>query len=181
MATDHLTVDPEISGQKYTLISLLNDERGVCIGIKVRGTYTRDVDSAARSIQMRDPHHSIYVMKTGYWTGLSGIDQSALNTAAAAAAAAAVGAAGAAPVVPAAAVGAAAGTGTGTAPVVLAVPSVRNRYKTHLVQYLDLSKLDSCTVCLDTIRDVSVLPCLHMFCKECVDPVSTCPICRAPI
>eukprot|EP00899_Mesostigma_viride_P019750 jgi/Mesvir1/27777/Mv07460-RA.1 len=40
----------------------------------------------------------------------------------------------------------------------------------------------SCSVCLDKEMQVVLFPCCHAcLCRECVDKLSSCPICREPI
>jgi len=39
-----------------------------------------------------------------------------------------------------------------------------------------------CAICMDSwIRPVQLLPCSHVFCADCVAPLSVCPMCRAVI
>ena len=51
----------------------------------------------------------------------------------------------------------------------------------------DLKKHLECAVCLDHFQDPKVLPCLHTYCKKCLEKVQkqsdgrsviTCPECR---
>lgn len=51
----------------------------------------------------------------------------------------------------------------------------------------DLSSIEICSICLENIADCTVMPCGHVFCKECIkelkkrDIISNCSICRQNI
>lgn len=38
-----------------------------------------------------------------------------------------------------------------------------------------------CSVCLDSLCDTVLLPCMHLFCSDCVDKLVECPQCRRPV
>ena len=53
-------------------------------------------------------------------------------------------------------------------------------------QSQDLKRLMECSICLETFDDPRTLPCLHSFCKKCLenfvdgkrDDELNCPVCR---
>ncbi len=48
----------------------------------------------------------------------------------------------------------------------------------------DLAELVTCSICLENFRDARALPCVHSYCKECLQGLLTpqgkitCPHCR---
>jgi hypothetical protein len=157
---DYLDVDVVPNSQRICAISLATTPNGI-VGFKVRGTY-KTIAEAREAIV--DSYHDIYITNTGYWCVPPGTELSTLNHLFEMQGLPAFG-----PIAV-----------EGVAPVDVPVPAaLTRRYKNHIVQYLDTSKLDPCAICHGTLNDISVLPCLHMFCKTCVEPLTCCPVCRS--
>jgi hypothetical protein len=51
----------------------------------------------------------------------------------------------------------------------------------------DLAELVSCSICLESFKDARALPCLHSYCKKCLEGLVTpqgkitCPHCRKEV
>lgn len=162
---DYLAVDDVPSTQRICAISFSIKSNKV-IGFKIRGTYetVNEARDKISRIHETDPYHDIYIANTGYWGSPPGIELHILNEYFAEQGIPAYG--------PAAAE---------VLPSDDNKPKKDNRYKNHIIKYLDTSKLDPCPICCDILveTNIGVLPCLHMFCKTCVDPLTSCPVCRS--
>jgi hypothetical protein len=69
---NHLEIDPEIPGQKWCVISFLNEQgqyNKPMMGLKIRGSYETEQEAIDRAafLHTKDPYFDGYIHRVGYW------------------------------------------------------------------------------------------------------------------
>lgn len=69
---DHLSEDPPIAGQKFTLMSFVGPklpQKAEVLGMKIRGSYDdiTTARNAAKALRERDPWFDVHIAPTGLW------------------------------------------------------------------------------------------------------------------